>query len=35
MLLLFWLRISDDTQYRRYKVLIATIQNAIAKRLIT
>jgi hypothetical protein len=35
MLLLFWSRISDDTQYRRYKVLIATIQNVFAKQLIT
>ena len=35
MLLLFWSHISDNTQYRHYKVLIATIQNVIAKRLIT
>ena len=35
MLLLFWLHISDDTQYRRYKVLITTIYNIVAKRLIT
>jgi hypothetical protein len=34
MLLLFWSHISDDTQYRHYKVLIATIQN-VTKRLIT
>jgi hypothetical protein len=34
MLLLFWSHISDDTQYRRYKVLIATIQNIVTKRLI-
>jgi hypothetical protein len=35
MLLLFWSHISDDTQYRRYKVLIARIQNVVAKQLIT
>ena len=35
MLLLFLLHISDDTQNRRYNVLIATIQNLVAKRLIT
>jgi hypothetical protein len=35
MLLLFLSHISDDTQNRRYKVLIAMIQNLIAKRLIT
>jgi hypothetical protein len=35
MLLLFWSPINDDTQYRRYKILIETNQNVVAKRLIT
>jgi hypothetical protein len=35
MLLLFLSHISDDTQNRRYKVLLATIPNFVAKRLIT
>ena len=35
MLLLFWSHNNDDTQYRRYKELIAIIYNVVAKRLIT